>query len=170
VTEDKPSEPIPKEAENAANRLLYRAPRAKDSEAGTEKDRQGPEEVEWVIQWTYGMVQRLAAKTKIGIEKRTEHSPEENKESHVHGFRPSTELLKRRFGDFIVAVPSTRPDRSNRSNQTCPHGERNGNGWCIGQKARSFRRQRMRGAWYAAIIPATSPTRGYSTSSQTRIT
>jgi hypothetical protein len=69
VKEDKPSKPFPKEAERVINRLLYGTLKSQEPKAGVVKDRQGPEEVEWVEQWTYGTVQRLAEKLKIGVEK-----------------------------------------------------------------------------------------------------
>jgi hypothetical protein len=100
--EDKPNKPIPKEAERVASRLLYGTPRAKGSEAGTVKDRQDPGGVEWVVQWAYGTVQRLAEKLKINVEKWEGYPPEEIKESHMYQEKPKSEYLKSAFGEFIV--------------------------------------------------------------------
>jgi hypothetical protein len=74
--EDKPDKPIPKEAERVASRLPYGTPKAQGSEAGTVKDRQDPEGVEWVVEWTYGTVQRLAEKLNIEVEKWEGYPPE----------------------------------------------------------------------------------------------
>jgi hypothetical protein len=102
VKEDKPNKPIPQEAERLASRLIYGAQKAKESKAKLEKDHQDPEEVEWVAQWTYGTVQRLAEKTKIGVEKWRGHPPDEIKESHLYQEKPKMSLLKYLFGEFIV--------------------------------------------------------------------
>jgi hypothetical protein len=100
--EDKPNKPIPKEAERAADRLLYGTPKATGSEAGTVKDQQDPGGVEWVVQWTYGTVQRLVAKLNIEVARWEEYPPEEIKESHWYSEKPKTEYLKTVFGEYII--------------------------------------------------------------------
>jgi hypothetical protein len=102
VKEDKPDKPIPKEAERAANWLLYGTSKAAELKAKTEKARWDPEEVEWVAQWTYGTAQRPAERIKIGVEKWAKHPPGEIKESHICVFEPTIRYLKSIFGDFIV--------------------------------------------------------------------
>jgi hypothetical protein len=102
VREDKPSKQIPGEPERVANLLLYGAPKAQGPETSTVKERQDPGGVEWVVQWTYGTVQRRAEKLKIGGEKWEGHPPEEIKESHLYQTKPTTEHLKTAFGEFIV--------------------------------------------------------------------
>jgi hypothetical protein len=102
VKEDKPNKPIPQEAEGLANRLLYGAQKAKEPQAGTDQARQDQEEVEWVASWTFGTVPRLAAKTKIGVEKWADEPPDRIKTSHLYEFEPSIRHLKKLFGDFIV--------------------------------------------------------------------
>jgi hypothetical protein len=85
-----------------ANRLLYGTPKAQGPEVGTMRDREDPVWVELVAQWTYGTVQRLAEKLKIGVEKWEGYPPEEIKESHLYQKRPTAEYLKATFGEFIV--------------------------------------------------------------------
>jgi hypothetical protein len=102
VTEDKPRKPIPREAERVESRLLYVASKAQRPETGTVKHQQDPGGVEWVIQWTYGAVPRLAEKLKIGVEKWEGYPPEEIKESYLYREKPTTEHLKTVFGEFIV--------------------------------------------------------------------
>jgi hypothetical protein len=102
VKEDKPSTQIPREVERAANRLLYGARETKDQRTGAVQDRRDPGGVEWVVEWTYGTVQRLAEKLNIEVEKWEGYPPEEVKESHWYSEKPSTEYLKTVFGEFIV--------------------------------------------------------------------
>jgi hypothetical protein len=73
-----------------------------ETQSNNGEGRQDPGEVEWVAQWTYGTVHRLAEKTKIGVEKWKGHSPDEIKESHIYVFKPPIRYLKTLFGDFIV--------------------------------------------------------------------
>jgi hypothetical protein len=98
----RPNKPIPKEAERVANRLLYETSKTKEPKTDMVEDRQDPEEVEWVAQWTYGTVQRLAEKLKIGVEKWLGYPPEEIKESHCFKEKPKAEYLKMTFAEFIV--------------------------------------------------------------------
>jgi hypothetical protein len=55
-----------------------------------------------VVQWTYGTVQRLAEKLKIGVEKWEGYPPEEIKESHWYQEKPKSEYLKAAFGEYII--------------------------------------------------------------------
>jgi hypothetical protein len=91
--EDKPDAPIPIDVRRRAGPgVQHRTPKAQGSEAGTVKNRQDPGGVEWVVEWTYGTVQRLAEKLNIEVEKSEGYPPEEIKESHWYSEKPEDRL------------------------------------------------------------------------------
>jgi hypothetical protein len=101
VKEDEAKTHIPQEAAKAANKLLHDTPKVKEPKVGPEKDRRD-HDLEWVVQWTSGTVQRLAQKLKIWVGRWDGYSATENNESHYLAYEPSRKYLGKRYDEFIV--------------------------------------------------------------------
>jgi hypothetical protein len=83
---DKADTHIPKEAEKAANRLLYGTTKATEPKVETEMDCQDPGEEKWAAQWTHATV----------------HSPDEINESHIFTYQRPMRHVQAIYGKSIA--------------------------------------------------------------------